>query len=135
MTERERPPLDSVRLDVWLDVSCVFPTRSRARAACEAGKVDVSGARAKPNRQVRPGDRLGITRPAGPRRELIVRALADRSIPKAQARLLYEDVTPSASPEALEARRLDRMLAPREAEGRPDKRDRRARIRRKRSER
>ena len=97
--------------------------------------MDVNGARAKPHRRVRPGDRLAITRAARPRREIIVRGLAERSIPKARARLLYEDVTPTASPEVLEARRLDRMLAPREVEGRPDKRDRRARIRRKRSER
>ena len=125
----ERPSLDSVRLDVWLDVSCVFPTRSRAGAACEAGKVDVNGARAKPHRRVRPGDRLAITRVARPRREIIVRGLAERSIPKAQARLLYEDVTPPASPEALEARRLDRMFAPKDEGGRPDKKERRRRIR------
>ncbi|HLN80252.1 MAG TPA: S4 domain-containing protein, partial [Thermoanaerobaculia bacterium] len=48
----------SVRLDVWLDVACVFPTRSQAKAACEGGKVDVNGARAKPHRLVRAGDRL-----------------------------------------------------------------------------
>ena len=29
----------SVRLDVWLDVACLFPTRSRAKAACEGGKI------------------------------------------------------------------------------------------------
>lgn len=121
-----------VRLDVWLDVACVFPTRSRAKAACDGGKVDVNEARAKPHREIRPGDRIGLAGEDGARRELLVRGLAERSIPKAQARALYEDVTPSPAPAVLEARRLDRLLAPRDRGGRPDKRDRRDRIRAKR---
>ena len=119
----------AVRLDVWLDVACVFPTRSRAKAACEGGKVDVNGARAKPHREIRPGDRVVVSGRDGARRELIVRGLAERSIPKAQARALYEDVTPAPAPEIVEARRLDRMLAPRGDSGRPEKRERRERRR------
>jgi ribosome-associated heat shock protein Hsp15 len=121
----------TVRLDVWLDVACVFPTRSRAKAACEGGKVDVNGDRAKPHREIRPGDRVVVSGRDGARRELIVRGLAERSIPKAQARTLYEDVTPAPAPEVVEARRVDRMLVPRGEDGRPDKRERRARIKRK----
>lgn len=125
----EPGPLESVRLDVWLDVACLFPTRSQAKAACEGGKVDVNGARAKAHREIRPGDRLTVACSEGLRRELLVKALADRSIPKARARELYEDVTPPVSPEVAEARRLDRLLAPRQERERPGKRDRRARIR------
>ena len=33
--------MTSVRLDVWLDVSCLFRTRSEAQRACRNGKVDV----------------------------------------------------------------------------------------------
>jgi ribosome-associated heat shock protein Hsp15 len=123
------PELDSLRLDVWLDVACVFPTRSQAKAACEGGKVDVGGSRAKAHREIRAGDRVGVTGKDGTRRELVVRGLAAHSIPKAQARALYEDVTPAPPPEVVEARRLDRMLAPRGDAGRPDKRDRRERRR------
>ena len=126
--------LTAVRLDVWLDVACVYPTRSQAKAACEGGKVDVNGSRAKPHREVRPGDRIGLAGRDGSRRELVVRGLAERSIPKAEARALYEDVTPAPAPEVLEARRLDRLLAPRRDAGRPDRRDRRDRIRAKRGE-
>jgi ribosome-associated heat shock protein Hsp15 len=126
---RERSPLESVRLDVWLDVACLFPTRSQAKAACEGGKVDLNGSRAKPHREIRPGDRLTITARRGDPRELVVRSLADRSIPKAAARKLYEDVTPPVAPEVLEARRLDRLLAPTQEAGRPDKRERRERRR------
>lgn len=122
----------STRLDVWLDVSCVFPTRSQAKAACEGGKVDINGARAKPHREIRVGDRVAVSGREGARRELLVRGLAERSIPKAEARKLYEDVTPAAPPEVVEARRLDRMLSPRDNRGRPDRRERRERIRFKR---
>ena len=124
---RDSPALESVRLDVWLDVACLYPTRSQAKAACEGGKVEVNGARAKPHREVRPGDRLTITTRRGDPREVIVRGLAERSIPKAEARKLYEDVTPPVPPEIAEARRLDRLLAPREDAGKPDKRERRER--------
>ena len=136
MGQGEREPPSAVRLDVWLDVACIFPTRSQAKEACEGGKVDVNGSRAKAHREVRPGDRIGLaTRDdSGGRRELVVRGLADRSIPKAAARALYEDVTPAPPPEVLEARRLDRLLAPRRDAGRPDKRTRRDRIRHKRGD-
>ena len=122
---------DSVRLDVWLDVACIYPTRSQAKAACEGGKVDVNGSRAKPHREVRVGDVLSVSRAEGVRRQLVVKAVADRSIPKAAARLLYEDVTPPPPPEVAEARRLDRLLAPDRSEGRPDKRERRERRKQK----
>ena len=120
---------ETVRLDVWLDVACLFPTRSQAKAACEGGKVDVNGSRGKAHREIRPGDRIAVPGPGGARRELVVRALASRSIPKAEARKLYEDVTPPPSPEVLEARRLDRLVAPRGEPGRPDRRERRERRR------
>ena len=42
-----------IRLDVWLDVACLFKTRSEAKRACEGGKVDVNGQTARPNRLIR----------------------------------------------------------------------------------
>ena len=35
--ERPAEPAEPVRLDVWLDVACVFKTRSQAKEACEGG--------------------------------------------------------------------------------------------------
>ena len=35
--------MDSVRLDIWLDVACLFRTRSEAQKACRAGKVTANG--------------------------------------------------------------------------------------------
>ncbi len=119
--------MDALRLDVWLDVSCLFRTRSEAQKAIKGGKVDVNGQSAKPHREIRPGDEILITRPLGRRQRVVVRALADKHIAKAAARELYEDVTPPPSPEELAMRRLERLTrAIRTATtGAPDKRERR----------
>ena len=50
------PDKQIARLDVWLDVACLFKTRSEAKRACESGKVVVNGDRAKPHRTIREGD-------------------------------------------------------------------------------
>ena len=117
----------AVRLDVWLDVACVFKTRSEAQKACRAGHVAVNGQTAKPNRQARPGDELEIRRPFGLKQRLRIVALASRHIAKADARRLYEDLTPPPTAEQVEARRMERMyraaVTPPRA---PDKRERRA---------
>ena len=118
-----------MRLDLWLDVACLCKTRSEAKRACEGGKVDVNGHAAKPNREIKPGDEIQITHRFGRRQKVIVRELSDQHVPKAQARQLYEDVTPKPSPQEIELRRLARMAAPftRPASaGAPDRRERRA---------
>ena len=127
-----RPPLAEVRLDVWLDVACLFKTRSEAQKACRGGKVDVNGQGGKPHRAIHVGDRLRITRAAGRRQQVIVRTLAEQHVPKAGAKLLYEDVTPPPTAEELAVRELERHFwkarrapAPRA----PDRREKR-RIRR-----
>ena len=56
---------EGVRLDVWLDIACLFRTRSEAQRASKSGKIDVNGQPAKPNRHVRPGDEIQISRPFG----------------------------------------------------------------------
>ena len=126
MPESTRP--EHLRLDVWLDVACVCRTRSAARQACLGGKVSVNGARAKPNREIHAGDRIAITGPHGRGRELVVKAVEARHVPKATARTLYEDVTPPPTPEELELRELLRRAGPLPGRGRdaPDRRARRA---------
>jgi ribosome-associated heat shock protein Hsp15 len=123
--------MDTLRLDVWLDIACLFRTRSEAQRACKGGKVDVNGQAAKPHREVRVGDEVVISRPLGRRQTVIVRGLTDRHIPKAEARELYEDRTPAPTAEEVEMRRLTRLAraftrAPAAA---PDSREKR-RIRR-----
>jgi len=118
---------DSVRLDIWLDVACLYKTRSEAQKACRTGKIEVNGQPAKPNRLVRAGDRLTIGRPFGRKQLLEVRAVTDRHVAKAEARQLYDDVTPAPTAEEVEQRRIGRLyraaITPPRA---PDKRDRRA---------
>src|SRR4051812_1044740 len=118
---------EGVRLDVWLDVACVFRTRSEAQKACRNGKVDINGQPAKPNRRLRVGDELVITRPLGRKQRLKIVALADRHIEKAQARALYEDLPPPSTPEEIEFRRQERIFhAAMTPPHSPDKRQRRA---------
>jgi ribosome-associated heat shock protein Hsp15 len=105
---RPSPPPEQVRLDVWLDVACLFRTRSEAQQACRGGKVDVNGQSGKPHRALRLGDQLRITRAAGRRQQVIVKGLAEQHVPKAEARLLYEDVTPPPTPEERAVRELER---------------------------
>ena len=127
MSSPQPPPAECVRLDVWLDVACLYRTRSEAQRACRGGKVDVNGDRAKPHRTLQPGDRLQITRTSGRKQTLVVRTLAEHHLPRAEARSLYEDVTPPPTPEELELRRLTRLPAPSTRHGAaPDKRERRA---------
>lgn len=102
--------MQSVRLDVWLDIACLFKTRSEAQRACKLGKVAVNGNAAKPHREVKLGDELEITRPLGRKQLITVKGLADKHLPKAEARELYEDRSPAPTPEEVEMRRLERLF-------------------------
>jgi len=117
-----------VRVDVWLDVACLFKTRMEAQRAINGGKVEVNGQNAKPHRLIHVGDQLRITRPAGRRQLVLVKSLAEKHVPKAEARLLFEDRTPPPTPEELAARELERHFRaaqPRAAPRRPDRREQR----------
>jgi ribosome-associated heat shock protein Hsp15 len=101
---------DNVRLDVWLDVACLFKTRSEAQRECKLGRVSVNGVTAKPHRELRVSDKVAILRPGGRRQILVVRGLADKHVAKAEARALYEDLTPPPTAEEVEMRRLERVF-------------------------
>ncbi len=116
--------VDGVRLDVWLDVVCLFKTRAEAQRACRGGKVEVNGQAAKPHKRLRIGDQISITRGPDRRQLVTVTALAERHVAKADARTLYEDRTPPPTTEQLERRAFERAFrrAPSRA---PDRRERR----------
>lgn len=114
--------LESVRIDVWLDVACLFRTRSEAQRAAKGGKVEINGQRAKPHREIRPGDEIRITRPNHVTQVVSVTGLAEHHIPKADARALYEDRTPPPTEEELAFRMLLRRAGRAPA---PDKQQRR----------
>jgi len=118
--------METLRLDVWLDVACLFRTRSEAQKACKIGRVDVNGQSAKAHREIRPGDEIVIARPLGRKQTIVVKGLADRHIAKAAARELYEDRTPKPTEEEIEMRRIERMArALSRPPVTPDKRERR----------
>ena len=68
-----------------------------------------------------------LSRPFGRKQTVTVVGLADRHMPKADARLLYQDTTPALSEEEKEMRRIERVYrASMQRTHVPDKRERRA---------
>lgn len=113
-----------MRIDRWLWAARLAKTRPLAADAVKGGLVHVNGHPAKPSREVRPGDRLDVTRGQA-RISVVVRATAERRGPAKEAVLLYEETEESrvARERAAELRRLA-PPAP-DLGGRPTKRDRR----------
>jgi ribosome-associated heat shock protein Hsp15 len=116
-----------VRLDKWLWAARMYKTRGLASEAVQGGRVHVNGQRAKPARDVRPGDTIELTRPGASPMVVVVRALSDRRGPASEAQGLYDE-----TPESIEARERDRLMrkmAPpppgADLGARPTKRDRR----------
>jgi len=113
--------MDDVRIDKWLWAARFYKSRTLAAVACRGGKVDVNDQAARPSRGVRAGDLLKITLPRA-RRVIRVVAVSDRRGPGEEARLLYEDLIPPASPKEL---RIPPAAYRPPGSGRPTKRERR----------
>jgi len=129
LTSEHNTQAPSTRLDLWLDIACLFKTRSEAQKACKNGKIDVNGQTAKPHREIRIGDEIIVSRRLGRRQRIIVRAIAEKHLPKSEARELYEDLTPPPTAEEIEALKMAKLTGPfavRRDAGAPDKRERRA---------
>jgi len=116
------PAAASLRADLWLWYARFFKSRSVAQAAVEGGHVQVNGERVKASRQLRPGDRLRITRERE-RYEVDVAGIPSRRGPATEARQYYVE-TPESEAARAAAREFNRLSAPVDS-GRPDKRDRR----------
>jgi ribosome-associated heat shock protein Hsp15 len=117
-----------MRVDAWLDVACLFKTRSEAKRGCESGKVEVNGDHAKPHRAVREGDRVRINRGFASIR-MVIRILIDQHVKKSAARALRRRDAQAVAGGA-EIRRSERSSAP-PGRGHPDRRRRRERRARK----
>jgi ribosome-associated heat shock protein Hsp15 len=112
-----------LRIDKWLWAARFFKTRSLAAQAIDLGRVRIEGARIKPARELRIGDRLEIHVGDVPI-EVVVRALSAQRGPATAARLLYEETPASAARRA--QRQAARAYAPepaRDIKGRPTKRE------------
>jgi ribosome-associated heat shock protein Hsp15 len=120
-----RPDLEHVRIDSWLWAARFFKTRGAATDAVAGGHVHLNGARVKPAKEIRAGDRVVVT-VADVRREIVVLRVADKRGPATVAATLYEETPESAvrrEQQALE-RRMARPLGA-DLGARPTKRDRR----------
>lgn len=113
------------RLDKWLWAARFFKTRSLAMEAITGGKVHLNGARTKPAREIRKGDRLDIRR--GPYEwTVVVRGLAVRRGPAHDAALLYEETEESKQNREKAAAEIRAQQWRRPHTGtRPSKKDRR----------
>lgn len=87
-----------MRIDKWLWAARFFKTRSAATDAVLGGRVHVNGARAKPAKEIRPGDEIQVT-VGVVRRVVEVAALSDKRGPATTAATLYLE-----TPESIESR-------------------------------
>jgi len=114
-----------VRIDKWLWAARFFKTRSLAERACEIGRIESNGARAKPSREVRIADMLRIKNDGG-EFEIEVLALSEIRGPAPAAQKLYQETEASREMRmkvAEERKAMPHFEASRE--GKPSKRDRR----------
>jgi ribosome-associated heat shock protein Hsp15 len=114
-----------LRLDKWLWAARFFKTRSLAQHAIAGGRVKLNGERSKPAHAVKPGDALAI-RIAEIQWQVVVRGLAERRGPAAEAKKLYEETAAGLAERQrlMDLRRWGTEPASR-LKGRPTKRDRR----------
>ncbi len=117
--------METVRIDKWLWAARFFKTRALASDACDLGRIESNGHRAKAARDVRLGDRLRIANEAGIF-EIEVLQLSEARGPAAIAQTLYRESAESRAARAALAEERKQMLAAGGmTEGRPSKRDRR----------
>lgn len=82
--------MDTVRVDKWLWAARFFKTRALAAKACDLGRVQSKGAKLKPARDLRQGDRLRIETEGG-LFEVDVLELSEIRGPAVQAQKLYQE--------------------------------------------
>jgi ribosome-associated heat shock protein Hsp15 len=114
-------------MDKWLWAARFFKTRALASDACDLGRIESNGQRAKAAREVRVGDMLRVKNEAG---EFLVAVLVPGEVrgPAAVAQTLYRETEESrelrlkAAEERKEMLRLGVLT-----DGKPSKRDRQER--------
>lgn len=120
---------EPIRIDKWLWAARFFKTRSLAAAAVTGGKIAVNGARARPSRIMRPGDKLNIRRGAY-EWTVVVKGVAKLRGPAPEAQLLYEETEESIRKREVASAQFKFERPPEfNAPGRPSKKDRRAVLR------
>jgi ribosome-associated heat shock protein Hsp15 len=117
--------MTGTRMDKWLWAARFFKTRALASDACDIGRIESNGNRAKAARDVRVGDMLHIKAEAG-EFHIEVLLLSEVRGPAAVAQTLYRETDESRVLRAKAADERKQMLQlGAVSEGRPSKRDRR----------
>jgi ribosome-associated heat shock protein Hsp15 len=117
--------MTGVRIDKWLWAARFFKTRTLARRACDIGRIECHGQRAKAAREVRAGDLLQVKNASGDF-QVEVLILSEMRGPVAIAQTLYRET--EASRELRLKLAEERKAMPdfeTSREGKPSKRDRR----------
>ena len=117
--------MTGVRMDKWLWAARFFKTRSLAARACELGRIESNGQRAKAAREVRAGDLLLVKNDGGDFQVEVLALSAVRG-PAAVAQTLYRETEASRELRlklAQERKAMPWFEAMRERK--PSKRDRR----------
>jgi ribosome-associated heat shock protein Hsp15 len=117
--------MTGMRMDKWLWAARIFKTRTLAGRACDIGRIECNGQRAKAAREVRAGDLLQVKNDSGDF-EVEVLVLSAMRGPAAVAQTLYRETEASRELRlklAEERQAMPHFEASRE--GRPSKRDRR----------
>ena len=117
--------MERVRIDKWLWAARFYKTRSMAERACELGRIESNGLKAKPARDVKVGDMLRI-RNEGGEFEIEVLGLSEIRGPAPVAQALYRETEVSREARMImaEERRTMRTIEG-TRECKPSKRDRR----------
>jgi len=117
--------MESVRVDKWLWAARFFKTRALASKACDIGRIEINGVRAKPARDVHTGNMIKVENEGGVF-HIEVLQLSEMRGPAAVAQALYKetDASREARMKLAEERKAMQIYAPL-PERRPSKRDRR----------
>ena len=83
----------TVRIDKWLWATRVFKTRTLAIQSCKAGKVKIGDLKAKPSREVTPGDIITV-RKDGMSKILEVIAILEKRVGAKTVAEYLKDLTP-----------------------------------------
>jgi len=114
----------TVRMDKWLWAARFFKTRTLAARACELGRIQSNGQRAKAAREVRIGDTLRVANEGGDF-QVEVLLLSDVRGPASVAQTMYRETEASRELRLkVAAERKAMMQFEQLPAGRPSKRDR-----------
>ncbi|MBN1479906.1 RNA-binding S4 domain-containing protein [candidate division KSB1 bacterium] len=116
------------RIDKWLNIACLFKTRSKASKACDERRVKVNGVVAKPATLVKSGDEITLKSPGGKFVTLQVLAISRRNVSAKDAKSLYKVKELELSEEAKELMEIFAQAITYDKpkyKGRPTKKERR----------